>query len=77
MTEINNIDNRVSIIETKMDHLLVVIEDIKKKLENLELSNIMTKLALLEQKLSIVQWVWWLLASWVMLYIVSWVMRII
>jgi len=57
MTEINNIDNRVSIIETKMDHLLVVIEDIKKKLENLELSNIMTKLALLEQKLSIVQWV--------------------
>jgi len=57
MTEINNIDNRVSIIETKMDHLLVVIDDIKKKLENLELSNIMTKLALLEQKLSIVQWV--------------------
>jgi len=62
MTEINNIDNRVSIIETKMDHLLVVIEDIKKKLdtmisEKIVIQQMETRLSLLELKLSIVQWV--------------------
>lgn len=73
----NDLSERVSHVEAQLTIISSSIDDIKKKLENLEISKMMTKIALLEQKLSIVQWVWWLLLSWVLLYIVSWIMKII